>query len=75
MSKPVDASALLPDDGRLSRYRVFILNADETVLRIEQIPAQDDDTALGLARAMLGGHALEIWDGMRFIEHLDPAPI
>ncbi len=73
MSKPSEFSVILPHDSKPSRYRAFILNADETVLRIEHLPAQDDDAALGLARAMLDGHALELWDGMRFIEHLEPS--
>ena len=72
MSNPVEPSTTPPEDREPSRYRAFILDADETVLRIEHLPAQDDDTALNLARKLLNGHAIELWDGLRFIEHLDP---
>ena len=72
MSELTEDSATLLVGSKPSRYRAFILNADETVLRIEHLPAHDDDMALDLARKLLDGHALELWDGMRFIEHLDP---
>jgi hypothetical protein len=72
MSEPIDDGNILSDGKRPSRYRAFILDADETVLRIEYLPAQDDDTALDLARKLLDGRPIELWDGLRFIEHLDP---
>ena len=83
MSEPTDAHTTRPDGDGSGRYRAFILDADETVLRMERLCAQDDDAALDLARAMLtgvalDGHAVEIWDGMRFIDHLDarsPTPL
>jgi hypothetical protein len=33
----------------------------------------DDEEALGIARNMLDGRAIELWDGDRFIERLGPA--
>lgn len=61
-----------PEDSLPHRYRAFILNADGKVLRSAPVPAQDDEAALSLASAMVDGHSVELWDGMRFIEHLDP---
>ncbi|KAB1077103.1 hypothetical protein [Methylobacterium soli] len=72
MSEPIDHGTILREGIRPSRYRAFILDADETVLRIEHLPAHDDDAALDLARKLLDGRPIELWDGMRFIEHLDP---
>ncbi|KAB1071645.1 hypothetical protein [Methylobacterium planeticum] len=71
MTEPIERSTILPEDCGPSRYRAFVLDADLTVLRIEHLAAQDDDTALDLARRLLSGHAIELWDGLRFIEHLD----
>ena len=73
MSEPIDQDMLLLKGKTPIRYRAFILDADETVLRIEHLSAQDDDTALDLARKLLDGRPIELWDGLRFIEHLDPS--
>ncbi|GEP08038.1 hypothetical protein [Methylobacterium oxalidis] len=61
-----------PDDRLPHRYRAFILDADGKVLRSDPLPARDDEAALRLAGALVDGHSVELWDGMRFIEHLDP---
>ena len=54
------------------RYRVFILGSDNRVLRMEPIAVETDDEALSQARAFVDGHAVELWDGLRFIEHFEP---
>ena len=36
------------------------------------ISVQDDDEAVERAKAMVDGHAVELWDGLRFIEHFPP---
>ncbi|GJE46830.1 hypothetical protein [Methylobacterium soli] len=72
MSEAIVHGRILPEGESPSRYRAFILDADQTVLRIEHLPAQDDDAALELARKLLDGRPIELWDGLRFIEHLDP---
>ncbi|WP_162560873.1 hypothetical protein [Methylobacterium durans] len=61
-----------PEEHLLHRYRAFVLDADGRVLRSDPIAAQDDEAALNLASARVGSHSVELWDGMRFIEHLDP---
>ncbi|MER2263723.1 hypothetical protein [Methylobacterium oxalidis] len=61
-----------PEGSLPHRYRAFILDADGKVLRLAPVSAQDDEAALRLASAMVDGHSVELWDGMRFIEHLDP---
>ncbi|GJD95882.1 hypothetical protein [Methylobacterium iners] len=54
-------------------YRALVLAPDGAVVEIHSLIAADDDEALALARCMVDGHAIEIWDGLRFIEHIDPA--
>ena len=36
------------------------------------ISALGDDEAKDKARAIVGGHALDLWDGFRFIERFEP---
>ncbi|GJD59627.1 hypothetical protein [Methylobacterium dankookense] len=58
-----------------SRYRAFLLDADGNVVRTEYLAAETDDAALALAEPMANGHAVEVWDGLRFIEHFDALPV
>ncbi|MHC2002855.1 hypothetical protein ACYQR9_20755 [Methylobacterium sp. CM6241] len=34
-----------------------------------RLAAEDDDRAIEAVKAMVDGHAVELWDGLRFIEH------
>ncbi|MER2265274.1 hypothetical protein [Methylobacterium oxalidis] len=54
-----------------ARYRAFLIDPDGRVVAIEHLAARDDEAALVLARTLVDGHAVELWDGMRFIEHFD----
>ena len=54
------------------RYRVIILGTNDSVLRVEPIAVETDDEALSQARAFVDGHAVQLWDGLRLIEHLNP---
>ncbi|WP_336485676.1 hypothetical protein [Methylobacterium nigriterrae] len=54
-------------------YRAFVLDADGNVLRIEHLTVQNDDAAISLAGAMVEGRVIELWDGLRFIEHFEPS--
>ncbi|KAB1075089.1 hypothetical protein [Methylobacterium planeticum] len=67
-----------PDAGpHRPRYRALILTAEGLVLRTERVPAEDDHAALALGERLSGEHAVELWDGLRFIERFDavvPAP-
>jgi len=52
-------------------YRVFLLDGDDGVRTSLPLTAADDVEALALARAMVDGHSVELWDGVRFIERFD----
>ena len=54
-------------------YRVLHLAADGRVLATTPVPAESDLEALALAETLKGKCALELWDGLRFIEHFELA--
>ena len=64
-----------PESGAedLHHYRAFILDAAGQVLCTAALVAQDDDEAASLAGALVEGCAVELWDGLRFIEHFESA--
>jgi hypothetical protein len=48
---------------------VILLAKDGAVVSASRISVEDDDGAIEAAKAMVDGHAVELWDGLRFIEH------
>lgn len=50
-------------------YRVILLAKDGAVVSAARISVDDDESAIEAAQAMVDGHAVELWDGLRFIEH------
>ncbi|WP_375462823.1 hypothetical protein [uncultured Methylobacterium sp.] len=56
-----------------ARYRALLLSAAGQVLRMEHLPASDDADAMRRARLLVDGHAVELWDGVRFIERFEPS--
>lgn len=55
-------------------YRVLHLAADGRVLASVPLTAESDLEALTMAETLKGKCAVELWDGLRFIEHFAPAP-
>lgn len=53
-------------------YRAILLAKTGAVVGMIRIPVQDDDEAVDRAKAMVDGHAVDLWDGVRFIEHFPP---
>ncbi|MCJ2046815.1 hypothetical protein MKK58_20070 [Methylobacterium sp. J-078] len=53
-------------------YRVILLRKDGAVIGAVPLSARDDDFAIAQAKSLVDGHAVELWDGLRFIEHFDP---
>ncbi|WP_336486363.1 hypothetical protein [Methylobacterium nigriterrae] len=69
-----DLSSPLPgSEPAEPRYRVIVLSTCNEVIRTERLSASSDDEALSLIRPMVDGHALELWDGVRFIERFNPS--
>lgn len=50
-------------------YRALVLEMDGQLVSMCALTAYDDAEATELAKAMLDGHAVELWDGLRFIQH------
>ncbi|GJD70109.1 hypothetical protein [Methylobacterium gnaphalii] len=55
-----------------TRYRLTALTSDGHVLDTIKLNASDDAAALSLARVLAEKHAVELWDGLRFIQHIKP---
>lgn len=54
-------------------YLVQFIDLEGNVIRTERLLAATDDEALALASTMTNGLAVELWDGLRFLEHFDAA--
>ncbi|MCJ2110017.1 hypothetical protein MKK64_02130 [Methylobacterium sp. E-025] len=54
------------------RYHVLILDRRGQVLRMERIESGGDDEVVERALRFVDGQAIELWDGVRFIEHFPP---
>lgn len=50
------------------RYRINFLNPDGTIFRTKSVKASSDAEAIQYARQFMDGRALDLWDGLRFIE-------
>lgn len=51
------------------RYRAFTLGLNGHILHETLIEADRDEDAISIATGMMDGHAIDLWDGLRFIEH------
>lgn len=61
--------------GDAPRYRVNYLNPDGTIFRTEVLEVLNDEDAIQAAKRRMDGRALDLWDGLRFIEffpRIDP---
>lgn len=53
-------------------YRVVLLAKSGTVINAWRLIADGDEQAMECAKGLVDGHAVELWDGVRFIEHFPP---
>ncbi|WP_156383757.1 hypothetical protein [Methylobacterium sp. Leaf456] len=53
-------------------YRVLVLSASGHILLSESISAKNDGEAVAQARRRAGAASVELWDGVRFMEHFPP---
>jgi hypothetical protein len=67
------ATASSPEATVTPCYRVQFIDVEGNVVRTERLQAATDDEALALASTMIDGYAVELWDGLRFVEHIDAA--
>lgn len=73
MLEIVDEGTLPTMAPLLTAYLVLHLNADGRVIATETVKAPNDTCVLDLVRARMDGRAIEVWDGVRFVEHLEPS--
>lgn len=51
------------------RYRTFLLDINGQISRERAVEALNDKEAITVAVGMMDGRAIDLWDGLRFIEH------
>lgn len=63
----------LPAIGQrdLPRYRALLLTTDGRIAGTAKLMGENDDDALQAAAALADGQAVDLWDGLRFIEHFE----
>ena len=61
------------DDRTAFGYLVMVLAAEDTAVRTERVSARDDEEAVSRAVRIAGGRAIDVWDGVRFVEHVRSA--
>lgn len=50
-------------------YRAILIDGDGHTVSMYRIMAAGDGEAVSQAKALVDGHAVDLWDGVRFIEH------
>lgn len=59
-------------EPRTPTYRAILLAGGGTVRDVVRFFAVDDAQAIERAKMMVDGHAVELWDGLRFIDQFTP---
>lgn len=54
------------------RYRVQILSPDGRMVEAISFTAYGDEAASVIAKSMIDGHAIELWNGRRLINRFEP---
>ena len=49
--------------------RAILIDAGGREVSAYRIMASGDDEAVEQAKALVGGYSIDLWDGLRFIEH------
>jgi hypothetical protein len=57
--------------GSVADYRLYGLDGVNKVASGEWFEADDDETAIELARQMMDGHDCELWQGRRFVARVE----
>jgi hypothetical protein len=55
-------------------YELRVLGTDNRITSTQEMESTDDDEAFTMAKRYLDGHAMEVWEGKRFIGTVEPAP-
>lgn len=72
MYENAESRAGLVTEHRSPVHRVIMLAKTGAVSTVMRLSAADDDQAIEHAKMMVDGHAVELRDGLRFIDHFAP---
>ena len=56
----------------MADYRAYIVGEDGHFLDCESRRCRDDSSAIEWAKQLVGGRAIELWSGDRFVTKLEP---
>jgi ferritin-like protein len=56
-------------EGGDPHYRAFLIDLSGCPVQVLPIVAPDDAKAVAQATALVDGRGVDLWDGIRFIEH------
>jgi hypothetical protein len=56
----------------MEEYRAFVIGPDGQVINRVDIRCSDEKEARRLAKIVVDGHAVELWQALRFIERFEP---
>ncbi len=59
---------------RVAEYRLYGLDGVNKVSSGEWFEAEDDETAIEVAKTMMDGHDCELWKGKRLIARIPHQP-
>jgi hypothetical protein len=56
----------------MDEYRAYMIGRDGHIFNRVDIRCSDENEARRLAKVAVDGHAVELWQGDRFIERFEP---
>lgn len=56
----------------MEEYRAYVIGADGHIFNRVDICCSDEQEARRLAKVAVDGHAVELWQGERFIDRFEP---
>jgi hypothetical protein len=56
----------------MDEYRAYVMGPDDHIINRVDIHCSDEEEARRLAKIVVDGHAVELWQADRFIERFEP---
>lgn len=73
MTKTSQSRSGILSELKSPTYRAMIIDEEGRAIAAIRVVAESDDQAIARTRAMVDGHAVELWDGQRFLQRFPPA--
>ena len=70
-----DHTDLIDNERGPTSYRAHILTQDGRIAGTKKLVVENDAEALHAVATMAESHAVDLWDGLRFIEHFEPKTV